>query len=156
MIIPDSTATLRPAPEPPVYVIERCRCEPGVPGILLAEEEIARTRDFDDAVRRARDLRARHPLPRGAGMTRTGYCTRLRAAGLTVTPVRQATTEGSDRIDLTAYRLTDRAGTHIADIMLLDDAGGVRAFVETHETPEFVGKRLGVERLYRALSEAGI
>lgn len=55
------TTALRPAPQRPVYVIERCRREPDMPDILLAEEEIARTNNLDDAVRRARALRAGSP-----------------------------------------------------------------------------------------------
>lgn len=88
-------------------------------------------------------------------MTRSGYCTALRKAGLAVKPALQATSEGSSCIDLTAYRLTDRAGTYIGDLMLLDDGLRVRAFVETGLNPIDLAARLTVETLYRTLTEAG-
>jgi hypothetical protein len=55
------TTRLRPAPQRPLYVIERCRREPDMPDILLPDRVVGRSRDFDTACRRVRAFRAANP-----------------------------------------------------------------------------------------------
>jgi hypothetical protein len=88
-------------------------------------------------------------------MTRTEYCTRLRAAGLTVKPARQATSHLSDTIDVTLYQVFDTAGVFVTDLILWDDGPDLRVFTAAAADPADLVEQLIVDRFFRTTAEAG-
>jgi hypothetical protein len=89
-------------------------------------------------------------------MTRTQYCNRLRAEGLTVRPARQATSHLGQTIDVTLYQVHDSAGVFLTDLILWEDGPDLRAFTATAADPAALAEQLAVQHAFRTFDEAGV
>lgn len=64
-------------------------------------------------------------------MTRTDYISLIRKAGFSVRPVVQARTDGSHRLEITAYAIHAPVTGYVTTMLIWDTDGGLRVFFES-------------------------